>query len=92
MFARCMAWISSSIAAGWFLEVPGTELLLILALCLLPFSATCRSELPGTESPVFLALCLPRGSVFDMAGCYTYTERMNQCHQGSGFNNKGLEW
>ena len=48
MFARCMAWISSSIAAGWFLEVPGTELLLILALCLLPFSATCRSELPGT--------------------------------------------
>ena len=91
MFARCMAWISSSIAVGWFLELPGTELLLILALCLLPFSATCRSELRGTELPVLLALCLPRGSVFDMAGCYT--ERMSQCHQGSGFNNnKGLEW
>ena len=91
MFARGMAWISSSIAAAWFLEVPGTESLLILALCLLPFSATCRSELPGTESPVLLALCLPRGSVFDMAGCYT--ERMNQCQQGSGFNiNKGFEW
>ena len=91
MFARCMAWISSSIAAGWFLELPGTESLLILALCLLPFTATCRSELRGTELPVLLALCLPRGSVFDMAGCYR--ERMSQCHQGSGFNfNKGLEW
>ena len=57
------------------LKCPGTESLLILALCHLPFAAICRSELPGTtESSVFLALCLPLfigslsgGPAFDMA-------------------------